>query len=339
LALPGTQPVQTSQSNDLQSLRLSGREVTVTVMPRLGGKVSSIVWCGHELLFQNPERPLRPASYGASYADFDASGFDECLPSIGACRYPTAPWQGIPVPDHGELWPVPWSAVRDSNALHLAVDGIQFPYSLRKSIELLPDAGIRFRYRFHNRSASPFPFIWAAHPLLAVEEGDRIHLPEPLNVIVDWSRNERLGEQFTVHPWPIALDREGRDVDMRLIGGPDLGFVEKLYTTRLAEGWCGVHGERSGRWVAMIFSTGNIPFVGLSINQGGWPVEGRGYFNLGLEPCNGFPDRLDLAVERGAYALARPDETLEWEFALYAGKATAFPAERVRSLAAELVAA
>jgi hypothetical protein len=312
--------------------------MAVTVMPLLGGKVTSIVWNGHELLFQNPERPLRPASYGASYAEFDASGFDECLPSIGACRYPSAPWLGIPVPDHGELWSAPWSAVRDSNAINLAVDGIAFPYSLRKTIELLPDAGVRFRYRFHNASVSPFPFIWSAHLLLAVEEGDRIHLPEPLNVIVDWSRNERLGEQFAVHSWPIALDQDGREVDMSSIGGPHLGFVEKLYTLRLDEGWCGVHSERSGRWVAMVFSTENVPFVGLSINQGGWPVEGRGYFNLGLEPCNGFPDRLDLAVRRGAYVLARPDETVEWEFALYAGKAPFFPGERIRSLAAELVA-
>ncbi len=339
MSVTGSASARITRSEELPWLSLTADDITVTVVPELGGKVSSIIWNGRELLFQHPERPLRAARYGAGYADFDASGFDECLPSVGACPYPSEPWQGMPVPDHGELWPVPWSAVLEPKAIHLDVNGIQFPYSFRKSVELRPDAGIWFRYRFQNRSGAPFPFLWSAHPLLAVEEGVRIHLPEPIDVIVDWSRDDRLGEQFTTHSWPIGIDRDGREVDMSLIGRPDPGFVEKLYTSRLTEGWCGAHHERSGWWVAMVFSTRSIPFVGLSINQGGWPVDGRGYFNLGLEPCNGFPDRLDLAVERGECAVAGPGEDLEWEFALHAGHAPDFPLERVRSLAGRMVAA
>ena len=41
--------------------------------------------------------------------DYDASGFDECFPTIGACAYPEAPWQGVIAPDHGELWTLPWA--------------------------------------------------------------------------------------------------------------------------------------------------------------------------------------------------------------------------------------
>jgi hypothetical protein len=323
----------------LNRIRLSSNGVTVTVIPELGSKISSIFWDGHELLFQNPYRSLRAAYYGAPFSDFDASGIDECLPSIGACGYPSEPWLGISVPDHGELWSVPWAARQETDRIVMTVESVRFPYTVIKSIELLPILGLRIRYHLLNRSGRPFPFIWSAHPLLAIEPGSRIHLPAPQTVTVDWSREERLGKQFTTHPWPSTTDSHGNAIDLSLIGEPTLGYVEKLYSSRLDTGWCGVHHPSSSRWVGMVFSAESVPFVGLSINQGGWPVEGKGYFNLGLEPCNGYPDRLDLAVARGCYAVAPPGDSLTWKLDIYFGAESAFPANRMQSLAREALAA
>jgi len=87
----------------------------------------------------------------------------------------------------------------------------------------------------------------------------------------------------------------------------------------------------------MVFSPDDIPYVGLSINQGGWPVDGPGYFNLGLEPCNGFPDRLDIAHPQGACRTAPPGGALFWEFSIFLGVDTEFPLDHIRSLAAEVM--
>ncbi|MBX3070674.1 MAG: hypothetical protein KF883_09280 [Thermomicrobiales bacterium] len=326
----------TSQA-EVEVLALAAHGMSIGVAPELGGKIVSMVWDGREFLFQNQSRPLRRAEYGASYADFDASGFDECLPSIGACRYPDGPWKDADVPDHGELWSIPWRTRIEANAVHQSVDGIRLPYTFSRSIELLPGPQIQLRYELRSRSSHDFPFLWSAHPLLAIEDGSQIHVPEPVEVIVDWSLDERLGPQFARHQWPRTTDKRGGAVDMSLIGDLADGFVEKLYTSPLQAGWCGVHHPSDGYWVAMVFSTTEIPYVGLSINQGGWPVDGPGYFNLGLEPCNGFPDRLDIAHRQGTCRTLPPHGALSWEFSIFFGLDDDFPRDSVSSLAAEVM--
>ena len=70
----------------------------------------------------------------------------------------------------------------------------------------------------------------------------------------------------------------------------------------------------------MLFPVERVPYVGLSINLGGWPVDRPAYYNLGLEPCNGYPDRLDLAIASGDCAVAAPGERLEWQLDLHVGR-------------------
>jgi hypothetical protein len=154
----------------------------------------------------------------------------------------------------------------------------------------------------------------------------RIHLPPATGVRVDWSKGERLGGLLAEHPWPLTRDRHGEAVDLGLILGPETGLVDKLYTTRLREGWCAVHDPSDGFYVAMLFAPERVPYVGLSINLGGWPVDRPGYYNLGLEPCNGYPDRLDVAIARGDHAVAMPGERLEWQVDLCVGRCPDLPA-------------
>jgi hypothetical protein len=331
--------MEKARAGQLDAVRISEFGVSVTVVPQLGAKIASIVWQAEEFLFQNASRSLRAARYGAPYSEFDASGFDECVPSIGACLYPAQPWEEVMVPDHGEIWSIPWTVEQASSVLRCSVDGVRLPYRFSRSMELLPDPGLRLKYRIENCSQLTFPFIWSAHPLLRIDRGMRLYLPEAVSLIIDWSKNERLGMPLCNLPWPVAIDRNGNRVDLSVIEGAEAGVVDKLYTSRLQEGWCGLHDPATGRWVAMVFRTDLIPYLGLSINQGGWPMDGPGYFNLGLEPCNGFPDRLDLAIKHGSYTTVGPNDSLDWQFDLLLGRDDCFPVDRLRALANEAMVA
>jgi hypothetical protein len=317
----------------VDALALNQGDLSVLVVPELGGKICAIRWQGREILTRNE---LRPAFYGAPYAQFDASGFDECLPSIGQCHYPVAPWDSIVVPDHGEVWSIPWSYEVEADQLQLRTDGVRFPYSLEKKISLSSGGRVSLHYVFQNHAPVPFPFLWSAHPLLSIEPGWRIVLPAGVRVLVDWSRDERLGEPFTEHNWPETRDRDGHAVDLSLILDREAGTVEKLYTNRLEEGWCALHSLDDGFYVAILFNPEEIPYVGLSINFGGWPDEVLGYYNLGLEPCNGYPDRLDLALGRGSCAIAPPNGHVSWRVDVQLGSCTDVPAEmgRIRAWSA-----
>lgn len=307
--------------NGLEALSLSDHDLQVVVVPGLGAKLCSLRWHGQELLAHNPRKPLKPARYAAPFAEFDASGFDECLPSIGSCLYPEYPWQNVEVPDHGEVWSIPWAWEMQPEALHLWCRGVRFSYDFHKWLSVLAPGSLRLSYALVNHAPLPLKFIWSSHPLFALRPGMRIYLPAGVRVRVDWSKDDRLGSSLHEHSWPHTTDRFGHEVDLSLILPPDAGLVDKLYTTRLGlgAGWCALHDPETGHYVAFLFSTEMISYVGLSINLGGWPVDEAGYYNLGLEPCNGYPDRLDLAIERGNHALAQPGQSLTWSMDLRVG--------------------
>jgi hypothetical protein len=311
--------IEPVSEGDLPALRLSKYHIKLVVIPALGGKISSICWRGLEFLARNTRKPFRHAVYAASYAQFDASGFDECFPTIGPCNYPKYPWQGFHLPDHGEVWSLPWHVTSDADSLTLETGGVRLPYKFQKRISIEDPGSITLQYTLTNHSPFEFHYLWSAHPLFAPNPGMRLCLPPEVRVLVDWSKHGRLGEIWTCHNWPHTQDCQGNLVDLSLIHSPEVGWVDKLYTTPLTEGWCAIYDPANGSYAAFVFSPEQIPFVGLSINQGGWPLDEPGYYNIGLEPCNGFPDRLDLAMEQGEAASIRAYQSTQWSLRLLLG--------------------
>jgi hypothetical protein len=68
----------------------------------------------------------------------------------------------------------------------------------------------------------------------------------------------------------------------------------------------------------MAVTPSDVPQVGVWLNLGGWAPAGRTpYYNLGLEPCIGAPDRLEDAVLRWQTApVLEPGAERAWEVAV-----------------------
>ncbi len=309
---------------ELEAVRISDHDLEAVIIPELGGKIASILWRGKELLARNPERPFQLARYAAPYADYDASGFDECFPTIGPCLYPEYPWIGVELPDHGELWSLPWKTQTEDNSLHLSTGGVRIPYRFEKWIRFPGPGRIHIHYLLTNPTTFPIRYLWSSHPLIAPQPGMRIYLPEGIKVRVDWSKGNRLGELLSEHEWPHTKDIQSNPVDLSLVLSKEAQLVDKLYTSRLEEGWCLVHDPASKIYLAFLFSPEKTPYVGLSINMGGWPEDKSGktpgYYNLGIEPCNGYPDRLDIAIEKGDCSTLAPDSSVTWDLELRVGE-------------------
>jgi len=86
----------------------------VTILPDLGGKIASIRIDNRELL-QAPLAPYAPRTRTMAFDEGDASGWDECLPSVAGCTVKTVA-RTVVVPDHGDLWRVEWSKNRDQGS-------------------------------------------------------------------------------------------------------------------------------------------------------------------------------------------------------------------------------
>jgi galactose mutarotase-like enzyme len=295
----------------LPAVRLYDDWVRLTIIPAWGGKVAELfdLRRHREWLFVNPALPYRLPEYGASYVqDFDLGGFDECFPTVGDCAYPIGPWKGTPLPDHGEVWSIPWRARQEGESLRLTTYGVRLPYRLEKSIRLLGEGRTRFDYRATNLTPFPMPFLWSSHPLLALRPGMRLHLPvTEMSVYDASSAPDCRGDTIA---WPRFEDR-----DLSQVPEPDAGVAVKLFPPPLSEGWAELCDPADSARFRFEFDPRLVTHLGVWINYGGWAGVPRAepYFNLGLEPCIGAPDRLDTAVHQwGAYGQLPPGGRLEW---------------------------
>jgi galactose mutarotase-like enzyme len=74
-----------------------------------------------------------------------------------------------------------------------------------------------------------------------------------------------------------------------------------------------LNSTASGHSIAYQFDPELIPYIGLWINQGGWPRNSSApAYTIALEPCSGAPDSLEKAFELGQAAQLAPNALAKW---------------------------
>ena len=305
-----------------ENVLIAAGECDITVLPRFGGKISSMRIGPNELL-QPPLSQIAPRTNTMSFDKGDASGWDECLPSVGACAVETE--AGVSdIPDHGDLWRVEWERLGrgngDSveNTLNLVGKCFSLPLELQRTIHLNEtERGWRLdlKYRVRNTGDYPVPWSWTAHPLFACEEGDRIVLPESIRLLkLEGSGGNRLGKNGDSVTWPMADLADGTTADLSVADRADSGIGDKLFTGLLSknENWCALERISIGLRIRVRFDPAATPYLGLWICYGGWPERpGPKQVCIAMEPSTAPVD--SLAV-RGT-----------WSRELGAGKSFSWP--------------
>jgi galactose mutarotase-like enzyme len=296
---------------------------SVTVLPQLGGKIASIVVNGHELL-QAPLSPPTPRTQTMSFDAGDASGWDECLPSVAECDVPIDGGSAH-VPDHGDLWRVAWekqgSGIRDQGSerqvLSLRGECFSLPLALERSLAVSEKNGgwrLDLDYKLTNIGTVPVPWSWAAHPLFVAAPGDRIVLPESIRTLrLEGSGGERLGKGGATVEWPIAKLAGGGQTDLSLAQAPDSGIGDKLFAGPLtgSEGWCALERPSDRLRIRVSFDSAVTPYLGLWICYGGWPDRpGPKQVCVALEPATAPVDSL---AKTGPWSLTlNPGQSSLW---------------------------
>jgi hypothetical protein len=301
----------------LDAVVLDNGLLRLTLVPELGGKITSIVRLesGYEYLLQpdDPERAYRPRSYSDSFESHDTSGFDECVPTVAECRYPEEPCEGRQLPDHGDVWCLPSTLELTGEQIRLTTFLKSLPLCFTRRVQLQENT-VRLDYEVRNLTQSTVKFLWSAHPLLRVETGAEIILPpEVKEVEVGWSKDNRLGKSGDRCSWPKATESSGQIIDINRVTSPSTNTAEKLFTPRLSEGFCGMFLRRENESILFCFDPSAVRYVGIWICQGGWPSSRTGkHFTVALEPCNGRPDSLETAIRRNECAVLGPSGTMQW---------------------------
>jgi galactose mutarotase-like enzyme len=288
------------------------------VLPALGGKIASLQWLpGKVELLQAPLAPYAARTLAMAFDESDASGIDECLPSVAACTIATG--QGnVQVPDHGDFWRLEWEAVQEGNEIRMAGAGVSLPLRFERTIRLEGDT-LGLSYRVTNASRQPVPYAWSAHPLFAVDRGDRIALPASVKrVHVEGSAGQRLGPRHGEHAWPRTASDGRKAIDLSTAGGPADGVGDKLFTEAPEEGWAAVDRVRHQLRVEVQFDPERSPWLGLWLCYGGWP-EGSATRQqcVAIEPCTAPVDSLAEAIAAGQSRRLEPGQSDEWPMRIH----------------------
>jgi galactose mutarotase-like enzyme len=302
-----------------ENVTIRAGKCSITILPRLGGKIASIR-VGEQELLQSPLAPYAPRTRTMSFDGGDASGWDECLPSVAACTVQTAAGPAS-IPDHGDLWRIQWTEIGDqeSNGRSVAMRGECFslPMTLERTVALAETHSgwsLKLDYTLRNTGSSPAPWSWAAHPLFVTEAGDRIQLPASIKTLrLEGSGGGRLGRNGNTVSWPLAERADGSKIDLSIAQTPESETGDKLFAGPLSEteNWCALERPNSGVRVRIGFDPATTPYLGLWICYGGWPERpGTKQMCVAMEPATAPVDSL---AETGPWSRTlAPGESYHW---------------------------
>ncbi len=300
---------------DVEAVVLESELLRVAILPGWGAKIASLIHkkTGREYLFQAAGERFRKGAYATPYENSDVSGFDEMFPSINECYCDAAPWAGTLIPDHGEVWSLPWKCDVIGSQVRTSVHGVRFPYVLTRTAGFVTSNTLRLLYKVENLSACDFPAMWAAHPLFNMTAGTRIILPESARHIMNTVPGPALGDYGERFSFPLARTKRGQELDLSRIR-PNEGklYYKYFFLDELQEGSAIIHEPSTGETVGLVWPVEKVPYLGMWIDEGGW----EGWYHVAPEPCTAPFDRWDTARQWGRLPVIPALGSQEWELRL-----------------------
>ncbi len=276
------------------------------VWPIVGGKVSSVIdkADGHELLFGFPVEIPTSAQYDIPYSKSWYAGWDELVPTVGPCQYAGFPYNGVAVPDHGEIWGLPTTAVPAKNGITTVWHGLRFGYRLARKL-YLEDQRLIAEYTLFNLAPFEFRFVWAQHALLSMKSP--IELDMPGMTQCRWSYDTAGQKIEKLFQWPLLADGEDMSRPNSLPAGRSWKLFGQFSITHPAM----IRYPQRSRWLKMEFSTDEElrAYWGLWLNTGGW----AGHRHLALQPTFGRFDQLDRCTVDESAARVGASGKLTWK--------------------------
>lgn len=257
---------------------------------------------GEDLLaVGNPPRPeLRQVG------DLGATGFRgwiDCFPTIAPEPDKHNGRPSLNLTAHGELWNTTWQTLESSSAeLSMKCDITEIGVTYVRTVRLT-QGSMLVSSRVENRGTGVLLFVWASHPLFAVDPEMWIELDD--SPFTTWPESELNGERLD-DLWPPSGSRR------RWIDLPS-GFARKLFLP-WPEGGVKFHAQGEQRRVdfSVVGDIGPVqPHLGLWLNKGGFPADAP-LHHFAIEPTIGDSDSLDASARRNTAGRLEPESTVEF---------------------------
>jgi galactose mutarotase-like enzyme len=288
---------------------LESDQLRLTVLPERGAKIASLYHrpTGTELLWQ----PDGDAAEGglAPGIPFDADqawGWDEMFPAIHAERFEEENGRRITVPDHGEVWTLPWEVLRagGESSITLRVTGASLPYELTRRTTVI-DATVTQEYTLTNTGGTELPWMWAAHPLFALAGGAVLHAPPGWHTVRNAHDSPSMPGYDRLYPYPGSSPR----LDTLPAPGSSIA-LKYFFEHRNADPEARVVLSRPDVGLDIRVGTDprTAPWYGVWCNAGGL----FGHDNAAIEPASAPMDSLSAAARLGRLPRLPAGESVTW---------------------------
>jgi hypothetical protein len=298
-----------SMYKDIKAVTIENDILKAQFTPEFGGKMVSLVYkpSGREFLRQSSGAFYKTLKYDGDYVKAECSGFDDMFPTIDRAIYADHPWNGVQLPDHGEVCSLKWNSIKTSESIQMSVYGVRLPYRLEKQISLYPENSLLIKYKAANLSAFDMDFIWAGHMMIDAGTGGEIIMPykEDHEARIVFTDDPDLGSYGDTVVWPAAADRKGkiRAINTIKCSNDDISTLKYYFKGRLPEGRCGFRYKDGGIGMDLTFPENAVPYFGILISR---------EHGLILEPCTGTMDRPDMAKLFGQRSILPAGGTYSW---------------------------
>jgi galactose mutarotase-like enzyme len=182
------------------------------------------------------------------------------------------------------------------------------PIRLRRTLDLEKHRPVlRVHYTAENLGAAQESFLWAAHPLIAIEGGMSLVLPAGTQLV----------RSYATENCPIHVASDLAVLTDPLEGGSQSFALKAHAFLPATDRWAALR-TAAGEELRVEFDSSEITCLAIWLNARAWSGCGsEPYFNLGFEPMIGAVDRLDVAVEKNLErGLLAPHGSSTWSFTL-----------------------
>jgi hypothetical protein len=260
------------------------------------------------------------SSGSSDFLDRWTGGWMEILPNGGPDNETGGAYYGF----YAETINLPWEyrILRDDPeqvtvGFHVAT--YRSPLLVQKTLTLKTGAASLFiEEHVTNRGNDPYAFMWGHHPVVGapfLDESCRIWAPDcAVQVFHDEDGpDHRMGLHQTGR-WPIIKDRDGHDLDLRVMPPKSIRTMDNCYLMDFKEGWIGINNERLDLGIGLAWDAQAFRYVWLWQALGGgigYPWYGRTY-NVGIEPWSSYPCRgLRDAIDNNSALTLQPGHSIE----------------------------
>jgi len=311
--------LKNENDSPLEVVQIENEYLRLSIVPSLGGKIIELLnkQTGTQFLkdcscdLNELQKPL----YGDEFLPPYAFGFDECFPNI-ASESIVINNEIKELPDHGEIWTQDCSYEVSEHEIILYAEGSILKYTFLKKIRL-KNQQVIIDYHLKSKENNTFNYVWSAHPLLNISEGDEIVMDNSTDeMIIDSISYGTIESSGNIVNWPFINTFE-KGICYNRVQHSSHDFATKLYIHSNDNGSASVYYPLKDESITFNFDIEKIPHIGIWLCYGGWPKNSvNKEFTIAIEPARGGYDSLQEAINNQKVFSIKPDEKQHWQMVI-----------------------